>query len=55
MHDGIYALKGTIENTYNLSINLRDTSQNISSSFDHWANQWNFPPLQLNTRGLAKA
>jgi hypothetical protein len=46
MYDDIYALAGPIDSMHNLSINLRYTSQNLSSSFDHWANKWNYQPLQ---------
>jgi hypothetical protein len=53
-YEDVYTLGGTIDYIYNLSINLRDTTQDMTSSFDHWSNQWNNPPLQGSTRWACK-
>jgi hypothetical protein len=42
-YEDVYMLGGAIDN---LSINLRDTTQDMTSSFGHWSNQWNYSPLQ---------
>jgi hypothetical protein len=46
----MYALEESIENLSNLAINLRDTTNDLTSQFTHWSGQWNFgnypPPPQ---------
>ena len=49
-YQDMYALEGSIENLSNLAINLRDTTNDLTSQFTHWSGQWNFgnypPPPQ---------
>jgi hypothetical protein len=53
-YEDVYTLEGTIDNLYNLSISLCETTPDMTLSF-HWPNHWHYQPPQRSTRWSCKS